>query len=243
MKKSFVLFALVALAGAASLMSSSNGVAEVQNANRTGELGPGTTCNLCHGGGSFGATMNISVVDPNTGDAVDAYVPGNEYVLEFAIGHTQGTPLRYGFQATTVDVGGNNAGMFANPSSNVQLENVDGRHIVEHNAASTSNVFTVNWTAPIDGGDVTLYASGLAAGNPTSSSGDEYAGATLTLPEAQIVVDILGCTYDFACNYNADANVDDGSCEIASCATEGDINGDGVVNVTDLLLLLANFGT
>ena len=116
MRKSFVLFALVALAGAASLMSHSNGVAEVQNANRTGELGPGTTCNLCHGGGSFGATMNISVVDPNTGDAVDAYVPGNEYVLEFAIGHTQGTPLRYGFQATTVDVGGNNAGVFANPT-------------------------------------------------------------------------------------------------------------------------------
>ena len=39
------------------------------------------------------------------------------------------------------------------------------------------------------------------------------------------------------------AAFDDGSCEIASCAIEGDINSDGVVNVTDLLLLLANFGS
>jgi len=227
---------------AVALMSSSSGVAEVQNANRTGELGPGTTCNLCHGGGSFGASVDINVLDPNSGQAVAEYLPGEQYVLEIAIQNSIGTPLRYGFQATSVDAAGNNAGAFTNPSSNTQLEAVGSRHIIEHNSASATNTFTVDWTAPATGGNVTFYASGLAAGNPTSSNGDEYAGATLTLPEAMITIDVGGCTYDFACNYNAQATFDDGSCEITSCAIEGDINNDGIVNVTDLLLLLANFG-
>ena len=53
---------------------------------------------------------------------------------------------------------------------------------------------------------------------------------------------ISGCTYDFACNYNSNAVVDDGSCEISSCALQGDITGDGAVAVDDLLVLLSAFG-
>ena len=53
---------------------------------------------------------------------------------------------------------------------------------------------------------------------------------------------ISGCTYDFACNYNTEAVVDDGSCEISSCALQGDITGDGAVAVADLLVLLSAFG-
>ena len=51
---------------------------------------------------------------------------------------------------------------------------------------------------------------------------------------------ISGCTYDFACNYNIEAVVDDG-CEISS-AHCGDITGDGAVAVDDLLVLLSAFG-
>ena len=39
----------------------------------------------------------------------------------------------------------------APPSGNAQLEDVDGRHIVEHDATSASNVFEVSWTAPAAG--------------------------------------------------------------------------------------------
>ena len=125
-----------------------------------------------------------------------------------------------------------------------------GRHIFEHNSATTVNTFSVDWTAPATGGDVTIYASGLAAGGSGSSSGDQYAGAVLTISEAEIVIEFGGCTYDFACNYNPDASFDDGSCEIESCAAQGDLDGDGSVNVNDfvldgaweLILKVANFG-
>jgi len=56
-----------------------------------------------------------------------------------------------------------------------------------------------------------------------------------------------GCTDPEAVNFSSVANVDDGSCgdgcatdPVSSCAT--DSNGDGQVNVTDLLALLAEFG-
>lgn len=221
-----------------ALMSSSSGVAEIQNANRTGEPGTSMTCNQCHGGGSYGATTAISVLDANTGQEVTEYLPGEQYVLEVAIG---GTSPRFGMQATAVDAMGGNAGTFSNPSSNAQLEDVAGRHIFEHNAASAMNTFSVDWTAPATGGDVTIYASGLAAGGSTSSGGDQYSGATLTLPEV-VVVEIGGCTYDFACNYNPLAAFDDGSCEVESCALPGDLDDDGAVTTSDLLAFLAVFG-
>lgn len=222
-----------------ALMSSSSGVAEIQNANRTGEPGTSMTCNQCHGGGSYGATTAISVLDANTGQEVTEYLPGEQYVLEVAIG---GTSPRFGMQATAVDAMGGNAGTFSNPSSNTQLEDVAGRHIFEHNSSSAMNTFSVDWTAPATGGDVTIYASGLAAGGSTSSSGDQYAGATLTLTEVEVVVEIGGCTYDFACNYNPLAAFDDGSCEVESCALPGDLDDDGAVTTSDLLAFLAVFG-
>ena len=220
-------------------MSSSSGVAEIQNANRTGEPGTSATCNQCRGGGNFGASTTISVLDPNSGQAVTEYLPGEQYVLEVAIG---GTSSRFGMQATAVDAAGGNAGTFANPSSNTQLEDVSGRHIFEHNAASASNTFSVDWTAPATGGDVTIYASGLAGGGSTSGGGDKYAGASLVIPEAQIVIEFGGCTYDFACNYNPEAAFDDGSCELTSCSLQGDLDGDGAVTTSDLLAFLGVFG-
>ena len=74
----------------------------------------------------------------------------------------------------------------------------------------------------------------------------------------------LGCTYTVACNYNADAQDDDGSCDFSCwfdenvCANgavwnaslqqcvencPSDVDGDGLVNIEDLLLLLLSFAT
>ena len=81
--------------------------------------------------------------------------------------------------------------------------------------------------------------------------------------------EIPGCLYAFACNYNPEATIDDGSCEVSSCAgctwpeapnfdpdaqwdngtcewpiatsCPEDINNDGQVNTGDLLIFLAAF--
>ena len=52
-----------------------------------------------------------------------------------------------------------------------------------------------------------------------------------------------GCTDATACNYDATAACDDGSCTYTGCGTcFGDLNGDGFINVGDLLEVLAEFG-
>jgi hypothetical protein len=53
-----------------------------------------------------------------------------------------------------------------------------------------------------------------------------------------------GCTYSDAINYDESAATDDGSCIWSPCSMcPGDINGDGVVAIGDLLGLLAVFGS
>ena len=51
-----------------------------------------------------------------------------------------------------------------------------------------------------------------------------------------------GCTYVSADNYSATATVDDGSCIFTSSCPE-DLNGDGLINATDLLQFLGAFGS
>ncbi|MCH1582091.1 MAG: hypothetical protein L7S63_03155 [Flavobacteriales bacterium] len=53
-----------------------------------------------------------------------------------------------------------------------------------------------------------------------------------------------GCTYADAENYDEAATWDDGSCTYPPCNSDcqEDINNDGIVSVSDVLLLLGNFG-
>ncbi|MDE0918164.1 MAG: choice-of-anchor B family protein, partial [Flavobacteriales bacterium] len=51
-----------------------------------------------------------------------------------------------------------------------------------------------------------------------------------------------GCTDATACNYDATATIDDGLCEYESCACIGDVNGDGAITVADILVVLSEFG-
>ena len=55
-----------------------------------------------------------------------------------------------------------------------------------------------------------------------------------------------GCTYPSASNYEADADCDDGSCTFDGSGSNdcpNDIDGDGTVAVSDLLLLLSSYGS
>ena len=62
-----------------------------------------------------------------------------------------------------------------------------------------------------------------------TTTGDYTFGSALVVLTSITLVqdgDILGCTDDTACNYNADATVDDGSCAVNDCA--GECGGDAV---------------
>ena len=61
--------------------------------------------------------------------------------------------------------------------------------------------------------------------------------------------EVPGCTYDDAVNYNENATVDDGSCEMGTGGSDnvwatcyGDLNADGLVQLNDLLGLLTVYG-
>ena len=60
----------------------------------------------------------------------------------------------------------------------------------------------------------------------------------------EVPADVAGCYDPAACNFNPEATTDDGSCEYDSCAPScpGDLDGDGLIAVSDVLLLLGDFG-
>jgi len=54
-----------------------------------------------------------------------------------------------------------------------------------------------------------------------------------------------GCTYEQAANYDATAAVDDGSCDFSGVISDcpADLDGNGFVGVSDLLIFIAAYGT
>jgi hypothetical protein len=54
--------------------------------------------------------------------------------------------------------------------------------------------------------------------------------------------ELFGCTYPDANNYQADATIDDGSC-LFSNSCLGDLDGNWMINVGDVLILLAAYGS
>ena len=203
-----------------TLMSHHNGVAEQQNKDRTGAPGSQQVCTACHSSGTYTVTPSIAVYPFEGADTpVQTFVPNTEYYVEFTVGAT-GAPAGYGFQATAVFDNGSNAGTFVGCTDNAQLEDVNGRHIVEHNDLSPSNTFGLYWGAPDGGeGSVTFYASMLAANGATGNSGDSFGGTSLTLDEAVTSIECPDCF--------------DAQQPVRIWATEYEIN---VENQTDLTL-------
>lgn len=177
--------------GLVGLVASSQGVAEAQNRDRTGAPGSDPVCTSCHNGATS-ASASFEVIDPATQEVATSYTPGQEYLVRMVIAGGEAAS-QYGMQSTAVLADGSNAGSFSAPSGNAQLEDVDGRHIVEHNALSAANVFEVNWTAPEMGsGNADFYMSALECNGNGSTNGDGYLAATLSIPEMGDPVDALG---------------------------------------------------
>ena len=188
-------FACMALIfGALALMSHHNGVAEEQNKDRTGAPGSQQPCTACHSNGSYDVTPSIAVYAfEGSNEPLTDYFAGTEYYVEFTV-NASGAPDGYGFQATAVDAVGDNAGTFISCTSNAQLEDVGGRHIVEQNDLSASNTFGLWWGSPEEvAGEVTFYASMIACNGNSANTGDSYAGTSLTISNTPIGIDCPDC--------------------------------------------------
>ncbi|MAU76877.1 MAG: hypothetical protein CL831_08410 [Crocinitomicaceae bacterium] len=167
------------------LMSSSNGVAEAQNQDRTGAPGSSESCVLCHAPSSITASTSISVFNTN-GEEITAYIPGENYEVNFIV--SGNGAAGFGFQATSILTDGSNAGEFSNPGDAVQLESVGDRHIVEHSTTNTTGIFTTTWIAPeVGSGDVGFFMSGLAANLQNQNWGDGHHETALALTESSII--------------------------------------------------------
>lgn len=72
-----------------------------------------------------------------------------------------------------------------------------------------------------------------------------YTGGVTSWVDGECGSTTGGCTYDEALNYNPLAKFDNGSCEFPECMSDctGDLDGDSIVSVEDILTLLSNFGT
>lgn len=203
MRHNYLLLFTIVLTGA-GLLFQSNASGPASNGNRaTGAPGDGTACTTCHTGGAFGTiSIDLSIKDTG-GTEVTEYMPGATYDLTVTVNESMGSPSGYGFSMIGLfDSDDSNVGGWSNESSNAQLSTSAGRNYVEHDGASATNEFSVDWTAPSEGsGSVSFYiganAVNLNGGNTednaalTSVSIAEMAGDTNDSIPAGISEDIV----------------------------------------------------
>jgi len=150
--------------------------------------------------------------------------PDQSWANEMMVGLTapDGTCLQYGGYNLSLDCP--SAGLW--PSNwNTSAQGTYVASVVFPEPIQGTGTWTItilnSWASSIGASyATTLTFNGLCAGN----------------------FDNPGCTNADACNYDPTAVTDDGTCEFESCSCPGDLNGDNVVTVADLLVFLSDFG-
>jgi len=119
-----------------------------------------------------------------------------------------------------------------------------------HTLAMTGELFISIFGQPFSTGDYMFEVELDVLTNPNPIAGCTYPLASNYLTYATIDDGgclFPGCTDSEAGNFSPIANVDDGSCgeacdPIGDSTCQADNDGDGVITVTDLLILLGEFG-
>ena len=186
-KKIYISLLSCGVLGLVLLNSNAGGPANSGN-RATGAPGDGSSsCVTCHNNsGVFGdVTIDLSFVDAN-GNTKTEYIPDSAYDLTITVNNEMGTPAGYGFQMICLDSALDNYDGWSNPSSNAQLTTSAGRNYVEHDGMSTTNEFTVEWTAPAEGTQyVTFYVGANAVNGVSGNSGDKAGLNEFTFSEAE----------------------------------------------------------
>lgn len=153
----------------------SGGPAANGNQDRTGSPLSSGNCATCHSGGAFQPTIDVFITD-TMGNQVTAYTPGEDYIIEYFMLNSSGTPF-FGMQSVILSpaAGNPDAGTMVSvitPGSHIVSSG--GRNYYEHSTPDPIGVFQMRWTAPAAGfGDVNIYASGNAVNGNGGTSGDE----------------------------------------------------------------------
>jgi hypothetical protein len=145
------------------------------DARYTGAPGDVGTCVACHD------TFEHPDVGPGSvriEDVPETYTPGQQYDISVTV--QQASRIRFGFQLTAIDNGGNRAGTLTPINNSTQINSVTGaggRQYIQHTQSGTSGQTTktwqIRWTAPAtDMGTVTFYVAGNAANNNGENAGD-----------------------------------------------------------------------
>lgn len=181
----FTIFSLTALSftytlGDSSEMNltppNSGGPAINGNGDKTGSPISSGTCATCHGGGNFAPILSVFITD-NFGNQVTEYVGGENYIIEYAVLNTIGSPAAFGVQSVFLSPSAGNpeAGVLTSTITlGSQIVTSGGYNYYEHSTPSTIGIFQVSWTAPVAGfGDVNIYTTGVAVDGTGGTSGDE----------------------------------------------------------------------
>lgn len=185
MKKLIVLTVLAFISFTSVLLADKTGVGTERGQDRTGSpVGSAQQCNQCHSGGNFNTTITTRLKDSG-GNIVTEYNGGEVYTYEVEIG---GTGAKHGFQTVALLSNNANAGNMTAVSTNAKVITMNNRKYAEHTAASVSNLFVMEWTAPSPGsGNVKFYAAGNNVNANNASSGDQVAVAgALTITESAV---------------------------------------------------------
>lgn len=182
MKTRIISAFLGAIALLLCLQSASGGRAANNEMDRTNAPGSGGNCGVyCHNSTGLHPNTQFEVVVKDIhGTVTTTYLPGQVYILEFAV-TTDGNPFGYGMQAVILDSLNMNTGdMLAVSTNQTQLTTIsNGREFVEHQGISSTGVFRATWMAPPVGtGPVTLYGIGLAVNGSGTVVGDDLAEST-----------------------------------------------------------------
>jgi hypothetical protein len=167
------------MVGAFLFLSNSGGRASSQSEGNTGAPNDNgannRTCQTCHNNGTFAVTPVLEITDVGGTVITDNFNPGETYNVKMTVDATN-NPVGYGFQVVALNAAQGSDGAavntWANGSSNVQFATLGtGRQYAEQSALSSSNEFTMEWTAPASG-TVTFYYGGNATNDNGNTNGD-----------------------------------------------------------------------
>ncbi len=116
----------------------------------------------------------------------------------------------------TIMVTDQEAPVFMTFPEDVTYTSGDDVEIVTPTATDDCNEVTIDFTDSVDN---SLVESTIIT---RTWSATDACGNTVSQDQAITVNEVLGCTDDIACNYNADATYDDGSCDWCSCGVGGE---------------------